>query len=92
AARKRKLCADALREGSHRRAPAQASKVVDDASTPLDVDNDPDIHEFPSARELKDATDCHWVVAHVTIPSWKQHLKDISIEHLCNIYDKAYMR
>ncbi|GKF07038.1 hypothetical protein Tco_0041262, partial [Tanacetum coccineum] len=44
---KRKLGADALREGSHRRArraPAQASKVIGDASTPLDVDRDPDIH------------------------------------------------
>ncbi|GKF66378.1 hypothetical protein Tco_0192895, partial [Tanacetum coccineum] len=40
-----------------------------DASTPLGVDSDPDIHEFPSARELKDATICHWVVAHVTPPS-----------------------
>ncbi|GKD35731.1 hypothetical protein Tco_1251240 [Tanacetum coccineum] len=25
--------------------------------------------EFPSAKELKDVTDCHWVVAHVTPPS-----------------------
>ncbi|GJW61502.1 hypothetical protein Tco_0110837 [Tanacetum coccineum] len=84
AARKRKLSVDALREGSHRRAPAQASKVVGDASTPLDVDNDPDIHgKFEPV---------YGVVAHVTIPSWKQHLKDISIEHLCNIYDRAYMR
>ncbi|GJT87704.1 hypothetical protein Tco_1069421 [Tanacetum coccineum] len=44
-----------------RNVPAQASKVAGDASTPLDVDSDPDIHEFPSARELKDATDCYWV-------------------------------
>ncbi|GKC05859.1 hypothetical protein Tco_0997469 [Tanacetum coccineum] len=66
-ARKRKLVADALREGSHHRAQkahVQVSKVVVDASTPLDVDNDPNIYEFPSARELKDATDFHWVVAH----------------------------
>nr|GEU42504.1 hypothetical protein [Tanacetum cinerariifolium] len=41
-----------------------ASKVVGDASTPLDVDSNPNIHEFPSGRELKDAIDCHWVVAH----------------------------
>nr|GEV22230.1 hypothetical protein [Tanacetum cinerariifolium] len=27
--------------------------------------------EFPSARKLKDVTDCHWVVAHVSPPSWK---------------------
>ncbi|GJS13628.1 hypothetical protein Tco_0408100 [Tanacetum coccineum] len=44
--------------------------VASEASTPLDVDNDSDIHEFPSAKELRDATDCHWVVAHVTPPSW----------------------
>nr|GEW28127.1 hypothetical protein [Tanacetum cinerariifolium] len=52
---KRKLVVDTLREGSHRkarRAPVHVSKVVGDASTPLDVDSDPDIHEFPSAREL----------------------------------------
>nr|GEZ65132.1 hypothetical protein [Tanacetum cinerariifolium] len=40
-------------------------KVVGDASTPLD--SDPDIHEFPSAKELKDATDYHWVVTYVTL-------------------------
>nr|GEW61904.1 hypothetical protein [Tanacetum cinerariifolium] len=58
AAGKRKLVVDALREGSHRkarRAPVHASKVVGDASTPLDVDSDPDIHEFPSARASCDA-------------------------------------
>ncbi|GKE03969.1 hypothetical protein Tco_1395987, partial [Tanacetum coccineum] len=95
AAGKRKLAADALREGSHHRAQkalVQASKVAGDASTPFDVDSDPDIHEFPSARELKDATDCHWVVAYVTPPSWKQHLRDISIEQLCDIHDRAYMQ
>ncbi|GKE13911.1 hypothetical protein Tco_1421488, partial [Tanacetum coccineum] len=26
-----------------------------------DVDSDPDIHEFPSAKELRDATDYRWV-------------------------------
>nr|GEV78694.1 hypothetical protein [Tanacetum cinerariifolium] len=50
-------------------------KVVGEASSPLDVDSDFDIHEFTSAKELKNATDCHWVVAHVTPPSWKQHLR-----------------
>ncbi|GKC08029.1 hypothetical protein Tco_0999639 [Tanacetum coccineum] len=44
------------------------------------IAEDPDIHEFPSAKELKDSTDCHWVVAYVTPPSWKQHLKEISLE------------
>ncbi|GJV22632.1 hypothetical protein Tco_1375327 [Tanacetum coccineum] len=50
------------------------------------------IYMFPSAKELKDATDFHWVVAHVTLPSWKQNLRGISIEQLCDIHDKDYMR
>ncbi|GKC23561.1 hypothetical protein Tco_1025711 [Tanacetum coccineum] len=48
--------------------------------------------EFPSAKELKDSADCHRVMAHVTPPSWKQRLKDIILEKICNIHDKAYMR
>ncbi|GKD68988.1 hypothetical protein Tco_1323078 [Tanacetum coccineum] len=72
--------------------PPQASKVTGDAACPLDVDSDPDIHEFPSAKELKDSSDFHWVVAPVTPPSWKQHLKEISLEKLCDIHDRAYMR
>ncbi|GJZ07513.1 hypothetical protein Tco_0541306 [Tanacetum coccineum] len=72
--------------------PPQASKFVGDVSDPLDVDSDPDIHEFPSARELKDSADCHFVVAHVTPPSWKQHLRDISLEKRYDIHDRAYMR
>ncbi|GKD02322.1 hypothetical protein Tco_1177296 [Tanacetum coccineum] len=32
------------------------------------------------------------VVAHVTPPSWKKHLREISIEQLCDIHDRAYMR
>nr|GEY16350.1 hypothetical protein [Tanacetum cinerariifolium] len=44
------------------------------------------------SMELKYVTDCHWVVAHVTPPSWKQHLKEISIEQLCDIHGRAYMR
>ncbi|GJX73664.1 hypothetical protein Tco_0312259 [Tanacetum coccineum] len=47
---------------------------------------------FPSAKELKDSVDYHWVVAYVTPPPWKQHLKEISLEKLCDIHDKAYMR
>ncbi|GKE25408.1 hypothetical protein Tco_1436920 [Tanacetum coccineum] len=50
------------------------------------------IYMFPFAKELKDATDCHWVVAYVTPPYWKQYLREISIEQLCDIHDKAYMR
>ncbi|GJR47752.1 hypothetical protein Tco_1315855 [Tanacetum coccineum] len=72
--------------------PEAASKVAGEASDPLDVDSDADIHEFPSAKELKDSADCHWVVAHVTPPSWKEHLRQISIKQLCDIHDRAYMR
>nr|GEV32178.1 putative ribonuclease H-like domain-containing protein [Tanacetum cinerariifolium] len=71
---------------------ARASKVTCKASTPLDVDSNSDIHEFLLAKELKDAIDCHLVIAHVTLPSWKQHLMEISIEQLCDIHDRAYMR
>nr|GEV50067.1 hypothetical protein [Tanacetum cinerariifolium] len=39
----------------------------------------------------QNATDFHWVVAHVTPPSWKQYLREISMKQLYNIYDKAYM-
>ncbi|GJX52141.1 hypothetical protein Tco_0280510, partial [Tanacetum coccineum] len=76
----------------HPEVPTRASKVAGEASTLLDVDSDSDIHEFPLAKKLKDATDCYWVVAHVTPPSWKQHLREISIEQLCDIHDRAYMR
>ncbi|GJT07066.1 RNA-directed DNA polymerase, eukaryota, reverse transcriptase zinc-binding domain protein [Tanacetum coccineum] len=74
-----------------RKVPPQVRKVSGDASDPLDVDSDHDIHEFPSAKELKDSADCHFVVAHITPPSWKRHLKEISLERLCDIHDKAYM-
>ncbi|GJT69827.1 hypothetical protein Tco_1029113 [Tanacetum coccineum] len=101
---KRKAVVGSHGEDPHRKArkvPAQASKVADDTSTPLDVDSDPDIHDkpdpstacnFTSIKELKDATDCYWVVAHVTPPSWKQYLREISIEHLCDIHENAYLR
>ncbi|GJW69940.1 hypothetical protein Tco_0126857 [Tanacetum coccineum] len=75
-----------------RKIASKASKVAGEASDPLDVDSDADIHEFPSAKELKDSADCHWVVAHVTPPSWKEHLRQISIKQLCDIHDRAYMR
>ncbi|GJS46231.1 hypothetical protein Tco_0596352 [Tanacetum coccineum] len=48
--------------------------------------------KFPSAKELKDTNDCLWVISHVTPPSWKQYLREIIIEQLCDIHDKAYMR
>ncbi|GJU54734.1 reverse transcriptase domain-containing protein [Tanacetum coccineum] len=72
---------------------AQTRKVAfGDASDPMDVNSDPNIHEFPSAKELKGFVDYHWVVSHVTPPPWKQHLKEISLEKLRNIHDKAYMQ
>ncbi|GJT10924.1 hypothetical protein Tco_0857966 [Tanacetum coccineum] len=48
--------------------------------------------KFPSAKELKEADDCHFMVAHVTPPSWKKYLKEISLEKLYDIHDRAYMR
>ncbi|GKC59531.1 hypothetical protein Tco_1087129 [Tanacetum coccineum] len=95
AARKRKQTAESFEKEPRlkvRKAPPQASKFSGDASDPLDVDSDPDIHEFPSANELKDSADYHFVVAHVTPPSWKWHLKEIILEKLYDIYDRAYMR
>nr|GEV33095.1 hypothetical protein [Tanacetum cinerariifolium] len=71
--------------------PPQVSKVLGDASDPLDVYSDPDIHEFPSTKELKDYDDCHFVVAYATLPLWKRHLKEISLEKPYDIHDKAYM-
>nr|GEY27369.1 hypothetical protein [Tanacetum cinerariifolium] len=50
------------------------------------------IRKFPSAKELKDSANCHWVVTHVTPPLWIQHLKEISLEKLCDIHDRAYIR
>ncbi|GJT65265.1 hypothetical protein Tco_1016745 [Tanacetum coccineum] len=47
--------------------------------------------EFPEAKELKDSADCHWVVSHVT-PPWRLHLKELSLENLCDIHEKAYIR
>ncbi|GKF74821.1 hypothetical protein Tco_0224265, partial [Tanacetum coccineum] len=47
--------------------------------------------EFSFAKEVKDSAYCHFVVAHVTPPSWKQHLRDISLEKLCDIHDMDYM-
>nr|GEZ43822.1 UBN2 domain-containing protein [Tanacetum cinerariifolium] len=48
--------------------------------------------EFPLAKELKDSVDCHWVVAHVTPFSWKHHLKEIILDKLYNIHEKANIR
>nr|GFB68545.1 hypothetical protein [Tanacetum cinerariifolium] len=48
--------------------------------------------EFPSTKEVKDSADCYWVVAHVTPPSWKKRLRQISIKQLCDIHDQEYMR
>nr|GEV02779.1 hypothetical protein [Tanacetum cinerariifolium] len=75
----------------NRKVPTHASKDSSDPADPLDVNSDPDIYEFPSSKELKDFADYHWVITHVTPPSWKQHLKEISLDKLCDIHDKAYM-
>ncbi|GJS91673.1 hypothetical protein Tco_0774309 [Tanacetum coccineum] len=48
--------------------------------------------KFPSAKELKDATDCHWVVAHVTPPSWKQYLMEIRHPSQVNGLQSEYSR
>ncbi|GKB52142.1 hypothetical protein Tco_0902895 [Tanacetum coccineum] len=91
---KRKQTAESLGRKTRqksRKVPPRLTKLLITCfytSDPLDVDHDPDIH----AKELKDSADCHWVVAHVTPPLWKQHLKEISLEKLCDIHDKAYMR
>ncbi|GKE27918.1 hypothetical protein Tco_1443302, partial [Tanacetum coccineum] len=66
--------------------PARASKVAGEVSTPLDVDSDSDIHGFKGCDRLPLG------FAHVTPPSWKQNLREISIEHLYDIYDRAYIR
>ncbi|GJZ06448.1 hypothetical protein Tco_0540241 [Tanacetum coccineum] len=68
---------------------SQVSKVAGKASDPLDVDSDADIHAMLLLSFR--ITDCHWVVAHVTPPSWKEHLRQISIKQLCNIHDRAYI-
>ncbi|GJS13444.1 hypothetical protein Tco_0407916 [Tanacetum coccineum] len=75
-------------EDPHRKAqkvPAQASKVADETSTPLDVDSDPDIHDKPDPSTI-----CSIFVFSKNLI--KQYLREISIEQLCHIHDKAYMR
>nr|GEZ72672.1 hypothetical protein [Tanacetum cinerariifolium] len=79
----------------------KASKVTGDASTPFDADSDPDIHEFPSSRELKHATDCYWVIAHANyektlsllhakvegLESKKERLKAFEIQ-ICTTFEE----
>ncbi|GJW40530.1 hypothetical protein Tco_0066375 [Tanacetum coccineum] len=55
-------------------------EVVGEASTPLDVDNDYDIH----AKELRDATDCHWVVAHAILDNLDKDRAYAELERKCN--------
>nr|GEW32444.1 hypothetical protein [Tanacetum cinerariifolium] len=56
--------------------PPHASKVAGDASTPFDVDSDSDIHGCCPRN-----------------PSvMEKHLKEMGLEQLCDIHDKAYMR
>ncbi|GKD30990.1 hypothetical protein Tco_1241768 [Tanacetum coccineum] len=61
---KRNQVAESSRRETHQKArkvPPQANKAFGDPSDPLNVDSDPDFQEFPSAKELKDFSDCHWV-------------------------------
>ncbi|GJR58544.1 putative ribonuclease H-like domain-containing protein [Tanacetum coccineum] len=51
------------RQKTHK-VPPQANKAVGEHSDPLDFDI------FPSAKELKDFADCHWVVAHVVLDNF----------------------
>ncbi|GKC70363.1 hypothetical protein Tco_1116246, partial [Tanacetum coccineum] len=70
ATRKRKHIAESSGRETRQKSqkvPPQASKTFDDPSDSLNVDSDPDSHEFPSAKELKDSADCHWVVAHAVL-------------------------
>ncbi|GKB93188.1 hypothetical protein Tco_0979325 [Tanacetum coccineum] len=68
----------------------EVSKVAGDASTPLNDDSDPNIHGkfkpvygvfVPSLTTLL-----------MSFPFLLQYLKDIGIEQLCDIHDRAYMR
>ncbi|GKA07578.1 hypothetical protein Tco_0686802 [Tanacetum coccineum] len=68
--------------------PARASKVASEAFTPLDVDNDFDIHGVKGCDRLP----LEFSHDYFTPPSWKQHLMDISIEKIYDIHDIAYMR
>ncbi|GKA59438.1 hypothetical protein Tco_0758751, partial [Tanacetum coccineum] len=76
----------------HWRVSPQANTAVGNASDPLDVDSDPDFHEFPAAKELKEYAYCHFVVAHVTPLSCNKYLNEIDLQELCDIHDRAYMR
>ncbi|GJW19128.1 hypothetical protein Tco_0026564 [Tanacetum coccineum] len=93
AAGKRKLTVDAPREGFYKRAQnvlAQASKVVGDASTPLDVDSDPDIHGKP--EPLYGVFLYSLTTLSKLFSFFLQYLRNISIEQLCDIHDRANMR
>ncbi|GKB10453.1 hypothetical protein Tco_0844376 [Tanacetum coccineum] len=93
AGKRKQATGPSVKEVYHKlqKASPQVSKVTGDASDPLDVDSDPNIHgkfytlsvsfvlstcgsklifvfpEFPSAKELKDSADCHFVVAHAVL-------------------------
>ncbi|GJS30556.1 hypothetical protein Tco_0491176 [Tanacetum coccineum] len=95
---KRKLTVDAPGEGFHKRAqnvPAQASKVAGDASTPLNVDSDPDIHDKPEPLYgvfLFSLTTLSMSFSFFLVAPYRQYLREISIEQLCDIHDRAYIR
>ncbi|GJS05996.1 hypothetical protein Tco_0362792 [Tanacetum coccineum] len=47
--------------------------------------------DFPKAKELKDAKDYHWVVSHVTPPSWKVRADCDAIQERGKIKDRGYV-
>ncbi|GKE26266.1 hypothetical protein Tco_1441650 [Tanacetum coccineum] len=61
--------------------PLEFAKNIGDSDDAPSKMDEVTLIEFPSAKELKDFFDCHWVVTHVTsYSSWKQHFKEISME------------
>ncbi|GJZ13535.1 hypothetical protein Tco_0548765, partial [Tanacetum coccineum] len=61
--------------------------TLEDTSSRSGVDVDTAYPRFPLWSL---APEC--VVSYVTPPSWKQHLKEISLDKLCDIHDTVYMR
>nr|GEV45476.1 hypothetical protein [Tanacetum cinerariifolium] len=73
----------------HWRVPPQVNTAVGNAFDPLDVDSDPEFHEFPAAKELKEYSYCHYVVKHITPLSWNKASCD-ELRERETAKDKAY--
>ncbi|GJW46433.1 hypothetical protein Tco_0078079 [Tanacetum coccineum] len=69
--------------------PTRTSKVAGEASTPLDVDNNSDIHEFPSTKELR-MRQTAIGFAYVTLPTWKHTLREQAYRHFLD-KDRVYV-